>query len=266
MTSPRFQQARLKHVWANQHINRLHAFWKAFLETDFCHLAVEDQPDGGQLLRIVSVEALPGELVLSLGDAIHNLRSALDYTVSELLGWKDTRLTFPMGEEREELISSFRTEPEVVAGKTKGKGRNAAIEAAIPGIGRFIVDEIRPYKAAGGFLWPLNKLDGRDKHRLLIPVLIPQSIGGINVVDQNNNRMTNCGASVGAGGAVNLVAFGAGGVQIESYGKPTAEIFFNEPGIVEGQPVFPTLLQMSQAVAEAISLIDTFVAGSPATA
>jgi hypothetical protein len=253
-----FGQARLKLIWANEHINQLNALWQDFLETDFCELRVEDHPEGGQTLKIVSLNPLPAELILVLGDAVHNLRCALDYTVSELLGWKDTRLTFPMGEDREELVSSFRTEPEIIDGKARGKGRNAAIEVAVPGIGEFIVNEIRPYKAGDGFLWPLGKLDGRDKHRLLIPVLVPQSITGINAVDKNNNRLNNCSGTIDPGGTLNMVLFGSGGVKIEGYGKPTAEIFFNEIGIVEGQAVFPTLVNMSQAVAETINRIQEF--------
>lgn len=254
-----FQQARLKLEWAKAHINQLHAHWEAFLKTDFCQLVLEDEPDGGQTLRVVSLNPLPAQLVLILGDAVHNMRCALDYTISELLGWKDTRLTFPMDEGRDELEASFRTKPQVVAGRTVKKGRNAAVEQAIPGLGKFITNEIRPYKAPDGFLWALGKLDGRDKHRLLIPVLVPQSITGINAVDQNNNRMTNCTGTVGPGGTLNMIHFGAGGVKIESYGKPTAEIFLNEPGIIEGQPVFPALIQMAQAVAETIDQIEDFV-------
>lgn len=252
-----FENARLKHKWAEQHINQLKAIWEAFLETDFCELRVKDEPDGGQTLSVVSVKVPPANLVLTLGDTIHNLRCALDYTISELLGWTDTRLTFPMGEKREELVSSFRTVPETVGGRTRRKGKYAAIEVAVAGIGQFIVDEIRPYKA-GSVLWVLNKLDVRDKHRFFVPIVVPQTITGINTVDNNNNRMIDCTGTVGAGGTVNMVRFGAGGVKIESYGKPTAEILFNEVGIIENQPVFPTLVQMSQAVAQTIDLIAEF--------
>ena len=253
-----FFQARLKHIWANEHINQLHLIWQEFLKTDFCHLSVEDNPDGtGQSIRVTSVEPLPAELLLALGDAIHNLRCALDYLVSELLGWKDTRLTFPMGEERDELVDSFRTQPEMVAGKTKGKGRNAALEMAVVGIGEFIVNEIRPYKAADGFLWALGKLDARDKHRLLIPVLVPQTISGINAVDANGNGVWDCTVTIGPGGT--STPFGLGwGVKLQNYGKPTAEIFFNEVGIIESKRVFPTLFKMSQAVAETINRIEEF--------
>lgn len=256
-----FGQARLKHVRANQHISQLESAWNAYLKTDFCHLAAEGHPDGGELLSIVSFEPLPAEIVLLIGDAIHNLKSALDYTISEMMGWGNTRLTFPMGEAREELVSSFRTDSEIACaacGRQKGKGRNAAIEEAVPGIGDFIVQVIRPYKAANGFLWPLNKLDVRDKHRLLIPVVVPQTINDINVVDNNENRLINFSLTGRPGQTLSPIRFGAGGIKIESYGKPTAQILFNETGIIEGQPVLPTLVQMSQAVSETIDRLEEF--------
>jgi len=255
-----FFHARLKLVWANTHINQLHTVWQAFLKTDFCRVSVEPNSDGlGESLCVLSTDALDGRIPLIIGDAVHNLRCALDFAINEILEWKNTRITFPMGETREELLSSFRTEPEVIDGKTRGKGRNAAIEVAVPGIGEFIVNEICPYKFSDGFLWPLGKLDGRDKHRLLIPVLVPQSITCYNVTDQNNNSIAKATGTVGAGGKVNLAMMGAGGVKVERYDPPTAEIFFNEIGVIEGAAVLPTLIEMSNAVSETLGRIEKFV-------
>jgi hypothetical protein len=254
-----FVQARLKHKWAHKHIHELQVRWDRFLQTDFCRVEIKDNADGSQSLQLVTVKNAPVELAMVLGDAIHSFRCALDHTISEILGWKDTRLTFPMGEDREELVSSFRTEPEVVGNRTLKKGRNAAIELAVPGIGKFIVDEIAPYKAANGFLWPLNKLDGTDKHRLITPVVVPQTIEGVSAVDKNNNRVQSMTATLDGSGRFGLCHFGQGGVKIESYGKATAEIFFDEPGVIQGQPVFPTLIQISEAVAQTIDRIEEFV-------
>lgn len=258
-TPAKFQQARIKLQWSNVRINELHAHWQSFLETDFCKLVVEDHADGAQSLKVVSVEPLPHEMPLILGDAIHNMRCALDYALAEILGFKDTRLTFPMGETREELVATFRTGSEVIGNRTVKAGRNASVERTIPGIGAFFADSIRPYKGSGSLLWELNKLDGRDKHRLLLPVLIPQTISGINAVDRNNNRLQNCSGTVGAGGVVNMVLLGAGGLKIESYGKPTAEILIDEPGIIQCAPVLPILVQMGQAVAKTLDEMSAFL-------
>lgn len=255
-----FWQARLKRKWADHRIGEAIANWNEFLKTDFCELRVEPDPEfGGEIIRIHSFRPLPPWIVLAVGDAIHNLRASLDYVLSELLQWKDTRRGFPMGETRDELESSFRTEglePCAVCGRgAKGKGRNAPIEEALPGFGRMLVDEIRPYKAANGFLWPLNKLDVRDKHRLIAPVVSVQKITGIGAVDDNGNRMIDCTARVGSGGIGRVITFGAGGVKIEDKGKAAADILFDEAGIVERLGVFETLANMAQAVDETIDLI-----------
>ena len=263
-STERFGQAKLKLIWANQHISQFHALWRGYLESDFCKVSVKEDPKtGSQSLWVESLEPTPAELVLLTGDAIHNLKSALDYVIGELLGWRDTRLTFPMAETREELVSSFSTNgipgcPHCGRG-AKGKGRNAAIEIAVPGIGQFIANTIRPYKAANGFLWPINKLDVRDKHRLLIPVIIPQTVTGICLSDNNNNVVESGTVKLMPDGVVNFAEFGHGGMKVDSYGKATAEIFFNEVGIIEGQAVLPALINMSQAVAETIGSITEFV-------
>jgi hypothetical protein len=257
--SKNFYQARLKHMWANKHINETHAHWQRFLETDFCKVVVEDDANRGQTLRIVSVANVAAELVLNLGDAIHNMRCALDYVIAETLGWKDTRITFPMDKTREELIASFRTNPETVGQRVMKKGRNAPVEEAVPGIGDFIVNEICPYDTPDGFLWALGKLDARDKHRLLVPVVVPQTIPGINAVDANENRMINCVGTVSAHGVVNFMRFGAGGVKIEGHGKPTAEILINEVGIFENKRLFPSLAKFSQITLETINRFDEFL-------
>ncbi|GAA0579052.1 hypothetical protein [Rhizomicrobium electricum] len=255
----------MKHLWAVKHISYLKDFWTAFLNTDYCKLDVVDEADGSQGLQIVSLDPLPANIVLALGDAVHCMRCALDFTVSELIGWKNTRLTFPMGENREELISSFRTDvgdPCNTCGRGGKKGRNAALEAAVPGIGKFIVDEIRPYKASGSLVWEIGKLDARDKHRLVIPIYCPMTITGINTVDRNQNRLVDATAAVTPGGKANLMLTGCGGLKIESYKKPTAEIFINEAGIIQRQPLFPTLASISEAVTRTIDSIERFALGA----
>ena len=253
-----FKDARLKLEWADRHILQLQAAWKAYCDSDFCELVVEDHPDGGQILKIVSVKPLWADFALLLGDAVHNLRSSLDYAVNEILGWKDTRLTFPMSESFQELQDSFRTEPEVVEGRTKRKGRNAPVEIAVPGIAEFFLDEIKPYRGGGNSLWILNKLSQRDKHRLLLPTVCIHEITGINAVDKNRNVLRNCSARVGAGGTMNMVDF-AGGITIESYGKPTASILINEPGIIDSTSLLPALFEMRQACHETIRSLDMYL-------
>ncbi|WP_187430013.1 hypothetical protein [Roseobacter fucihabitans] len=191
-----------------------------------------------------------------MGDIVHNLRSSLDYTASAIVGADNKRVHFPIAETREDLVASFRTEPEVVAGKSKGKGRNAALEVCVPGIKDITIDTIGPYKSSGGLLWHLGKLDARNKHRLLLPVTVPQTITCWNLRAPNNIVIGKVVATVQPGGICRVAAFGGGGVTVERYGEPTADILFDEVGILQGNPVLQTILDMTKATFEAISLIE----------
>lgn len=258
----RFFQASLKYGRAHKHINELQYAWAAYLQTNFCRLSIETDESGGNSIRVVS-DPLPADILLTLGDAIHNLKSALDFAISEVLGHQNTRITFPMSETREELETSFASggrEGCAACGRGSQKGRNAAVENAAPGIGKFILNEIKPYKSAGGFLWELNKLDTRDKHRLLTAVAVPQVLRGVHIVDDNNNSIRLSESRVSPGGVVRAVYLGGGGAKVQNYGSAEASIFFHEIGVIERQPVFPTLLNMAEAVAQTLSSLDVFLA------
>lgn len=206
-----------------------------------------------------STRTLPAELPLVLGDAIHNLNCALDYTISEIVHWGSKRIGFPSHEKREALVDSFRSEPEVVNGKTRKKGVNAPIKIAVDGLAEFIVNEIKPYAGGNDLLWAVSRLDNTDKHRMLTIIVIPQSIHDLVVRDDNHNKCHYSTATIGAGGEINLFGTGASGLHIESYGKTSAEIFFGEAGPVEGKPLFPTLIDMMKGVAKTIDMIEEFV-------
>lgn len=262
-----FYQARLKHDWANQHISKAQSIWQSFLETDFCEIVVTPKHEisaqtGGQVTAVG--KPLPADLILAIGDSIHNLRVALDFTINEIMRGKKSRVTFPARETKEELISSFSTEGQsacTTCGKGgKGRGGNAVIEETVVGIGDFIVEKIRPYRTDDGLIWPIGKLDNIDKHRFLVPLLVPLTIECFNITDQNHNSVGHAIAQINPDGSINLFGSeGNGHVTIESVGKMTADIFFNESGVMEGKRVFPTLDNMAKEVSETIYKIEEFV-------
>ncbi|MEM6381116.1 MAG: hypothetical protein AAF739_00445 [Pseudomonadota bacterium] len=195
-----------------------------------------------------------------LGDAIHALNSALDHMITDLVDVNDHRSNFPRDETREQLVAAFRTEPETIAGRTKKKGRYAAIEEAVPGIAQFIIDDIQPYRGADNFLWALNKLDVRDKHRMLILITGLSHISGINAVNENGEPcIRDFSAVLKTDGSIGPIGFTRQKIEITSYNKPSAEIFINEPGVMTQQRVMPTLVYASQTVSETIDRVAQFV-------
>jgi hypothetical protein len=259
----------LKHGWGVGYIKRLEGYWQEFLTTNFCSLEVgRDELTGGHSIRVASLNKLPNEFILTLGDAIHNLKSALDYLINEITGRKSSKIVFPMAEQKKDLEAYFAAgtkEPCGLCGKGGNKGTLADMETAFPGIGKFIIDEIRPYRDAKELLWHLNKLDVRDKHRMLVPIVSPQALHGIEIVDGNNNKIFGS-AEILPDGYVNLAMLvGTGAVKVIKAGNATANVFFNEPGILERQPLFPIIAQMANSVHGTIEGFQTFIADTGRT-
>lgn len=99
-----------------------------------------------------------------IGDAVHNLRSALDHLAYHLVmvgtdkGEIRTKpweiIQFPITHSADSYKSD-RT-----AGKVQGMERKA-IEA---------IDALKPYKSGNEPLWLLHKLDNTDKHSFILPI------------------------------------------------------------------------------------------------
>ena len=246
-TPSRFHDARLKLEWAEQHVARLKALWEDYLKSGFCQLEIVKAGDDN-LLRIKSLRILPHQLVLTLGDALHNLRCPLDYAISEILEQKDNRLTFPMDKDKGRLSDSFGP-----------GGRNSELEKKVPGIGKFIVDELKPYKGGDQFLWPLTKLDSHDKHKLLIPIVSPQTVSGLTVVDANQNSMSGATSHFFSGGIINLLASDAA-LEIKDPGKVSAKMCIALADVVDNKEAFFWLGQASKRISEALEDLGEFVA------
>lgn len=129
---PDFTSANLKVQWAKVQINALNEVINRFLESDFYTFSNERDPKTGQYrISVISKAYSPADIYLLLGDAIHNLRTALDHAATAIVGCGDF-VYFPFHERLENLLS---TEGAIVCSKTK------AIERAVRDLGRFIIDE-----------------------------------------------------------------------------------------------------------------------------
>jgi hypothetical protein len=80
--------------------------FQGFAATKFCHLSVQKNASGGSTLKFELTSEPPEALPLIIGDAIHNLRSALDHIWARLyrvLGLDDSDVYFPFKGTRESL-------------------------------------------------------------------------------------------------------------------------------------------------------------------
>ena len=115
------------------------------------------QPDGKLLIGAKKVEGIPGDIALIFGDLVHNLRSALDILVCDLIRKNREPVPdeagFPIVDRPDQLGNRAQK-------KMKGSG-HAAKEA---------VRRLQPYEAGNRDLWVLHQLDIRDKHNILLTV------------------------------------------------------------------------------------------------
>ena len=171
--------ARLKVERALQHLDSLREQTRTFTESDPYRTVIEADPEtGDQVVRIRFTHAerrIPRRLGLVAGDAIHNLRSALDHLTWQLavLGTGPGRRTqFPLFDDPNEYR---RNEAQLLEGIAKG--HRARIETLQP-------YHVKALVAVGGglsglhdplvtnlSLMPLGRLDNTDKHRLLLPII-----------------------------------------------------------------------------------------------
>ena len=140
-----FVPSRLKIERANKHIADFGASVVAFLQANTYTVRVEKDPESGDsLLQYGWANPAPIEkFSLVVGDAVHNLRSALDLAWNEVVSISNFS-KFPIFETEEKLVTALR-------------GRK--MHEASPELWRLIVDVIKPYERGNNSIWAIHRLD-----------------------------------------------------------------------------------------------------------
>jgi len=213
---------------------------------------------GGCQWRVRVHEELPAHLSLIVGDALHNLRAALDLLVVDVARMRHgideadlKRVYFPVAADREK----FATDREIR--KTLALLHPAATK---------LIQAIEPYhQGEGELILKLHRLDILDKHRLLVPTVAairPQQFGFGMALPTHGD------ASVGAdmkiherdaqglrdGDVVASLSNIEGG-EVRLNMRATFTIAFGE-GPAQAESVHPLLYQMGQTVQGIIQEFD----------
>ncbi len=159
---------RVKIERAKEHIQNFDSAKRIFLESNPYVVASRYLPDFGEqgqtVYHLAKAVAIPERLSLIAGDAIHNLRCALDYLAYQLAeasspgGFDENKSFFPISDGLDNYEARLR-------GDLKSILRQEVIDT---------LRTLQPYKGGkghGNTLWCLHRLDILDKHRLLIPKL-----------------------------------------------------------------------------------------------
>jgi hypothetical protein len=170
-------EARAKIERANVHIGDVERRVNALEQTDTA--VVEIHPEHGtELLTHAVDETAFTDLALVIGDAVHNLNCALEYT------WQQTiESLLPTNARDRAYFPAHKTIEDLKATLRKGK-----VDTTCLHLFTFIVDEIQPCDGGNPAIWPIRCFANRDKHRLLIPVLAEGHINGSEVQDRTGAR------------------------------------------------------------------------------
>ena len=194
-----------------------------------------------------------------VGDAVHNLRAALDFVAAEILKNEPDAdradSYFPIGNSRQNLITcrSYRL-----------------IQRAAPDLALVIADIIKPYKAGGEARFiALNQLDRMDKHRVFVPSVVMSNYITVAIhEDQEENPppvapgtiLTILGITAGDGTVISHARQVRPGTAAylhnQRNGYPTVQILFGKGEVFEDQPIIPTLRELAQLVDGVIDALE----------
>jgi len=265
----RIELTRVKVARANQHIEALEARIKSFLEGEPYKVATKPHPEFPDTFThhyVASVEPMTAAIPLFAGEAVQNMRSALDHLAWHLVDIGCAKQGIVLGKtERKQIgfpiIDTDIPEQYEASRKAKVKGMmQDAIDA---------IDAAKPYKGGNDCLWRLNQLNNIDKHRFLITVGsvmanftaprwirrglartmfeekgidVPPNVDlsailNFNIVPDEEYR--KCPLNEG-----DELVFGFDRVLDEDEEMQfTFDIVFHEPGVVECEPILPLLRQ-----------------------
>jgi hypothetical protein len=234
---------RAKVERAEQHIHNLDVTVRAFLDSNPYLTARQTHPERPDFMVYWLSGARPIPTLISLiaGDALANLRSALDHLAYHLAlvnGTTDEKVLkatyFPISDDATKYVTE-------APGKVKGMSQ-AAKEA---------IDACRPYKGGNDALWRLHRLNNIDKHRLLVTVCTlfeSVSSGHAHYLSPTHN----CWQPLKAG---DVLTFLPTEIVKDEDLQFVFQIAFNELEIVECKPVLETLQQMADLVGH---VVDSF--------
>jgi hypothetical protein len=251
---PDFRGVWIKVERAKEHISDLEARAKRFEEAEPYSVVSYCELDTGHLVfKVRGSDQPPLKWSAIAGDAIHNLRSALDLLVCEVVRANDNPVFegtgFPVFKSAKACADEFKGRP---PGQVKGAPQRAVD----------FIKKASPYKGANNPFWRLHQLDIEDKHKLLVVVVMEQGfglhiLGAINTVEvflPNNVEVPLKDGTeiyrIAARGVDDPVA------QMRMYPKFAFGVAFGEVEVVKGKPLVPTLHEIAQFVE---SFIESFV-------
>jgi hypothetical protein len=219
----------------------------------------EDAQAGKRFYYVCKAEPVPDSYAAIAADVIHNLRAPLDHIAHALVdagsGPKPEKIYFP-------ICWSATKYPTFRAGNIKGV-RQEVVDA---------IDATEPYKGGKGHaLWQLNELNKPDKHKILLGAggvgrgtkfgellkriapdspLLKTGLAEMRLRPTRELKPLNIG---------DVLLWEPLFLQVDENIKFTYAISFNELGVIECEPVLPTLHNMAKLVRRIVEELGRFL-------
>lgn len=244
-----FASARRKIDRADKHIADIDTLVADFQSPEFQSVREDvDTNTGNKILHYRLTEPLVLEdLSMIVGDAIHNLRTALDYAWFVLVKTfvplaADEYTKFPVYETRESMDARI-------------KGRH--IDTVCKDLYDFI-HRIKPYRIGGcDSLWILHRLDIADKH--ILPLSMSRVSAVVDMVLQNEKGTIIAGLTLStilesSEYAIPVTA----NFQIKNYGRVAFEVVFGQGLPTENAEVSRTLHKLREITLGVVESMEEF--------
>ncbi len=155
-----FDSAKLKIERAKHHILDLNGHIDAYSAQHPLRIFRSFDSKASQVTYSIKTKIpMPDEIPLVIGDAIHNLRAALDLLIFEMVGDKcktprqRDQIQFPFSKSAQSLGATIKTRQVHLAGEKVVKE----------------IHNLKPYPSGTEKLYAIHTLDITDKHKLIIP-------------------------------------------------------------------------------------------------
>lgn len=225
--SRKFLGSRMKIARARQHISEISTQWGEWCASGpFVHRVLHEPKAGEQLMMV----SLPPPLIPAiLGDAAHNMRSALDHLAADLMRLEEKSVSgvyFPLA------VDELQFE-------------KALASSGLRTLRPEIVDAIRasqPFSSTNDRLFSLHEMNKIDKHRSLLLCAVHVSVSRM--------QMTLEYLYMKIGDAIGGSTSGADYIHEEVQGPL---LLFPSATTLEGREVIPTLNKVVDSIDEIVT-------------
>lgn len=240
-----FLDARLKIERANKHISDLEAR-VAGLENRVVVTVGINPKTGNEFIQYdLQDQTVVTDAALLIGDAVHNLRCALDYAWARTIQQAIPELA---------NFSKFPVHPTLDSLQAALKGKR--IDTACERLFTLLITRIRPYNEGNFAIWPVHQIDKGDKHRLLTTIIHYSSADNIQI--QNETGETRNGFTMATMESFPHFLEFPRNWHVTNHGKPSTSLMFkygNPPR--EFRPV-DTLRIYSREIVEIVEVFEAF--------